>query len=286
MCRVLGLAAALCAAGACAQEPAVAQERQDTEPRPRIVVPPDIPWHTFSWIERRYKIEALRFKARDETGYDWAGSDEVMVTTEDAMGWTVSNEIGDIDSGNVHNFDPAKSCIISVRAGVVVLGRTSVCDDLGGAAPLGFRVEMWEKDGFGWPPGFCAPLAPEPGRHAGPHCPDDGNGDDFIGDAQIDLGIAELEAALPTVGAEHIETVVLNPCRGDVCDVTYGPDYSFTYRITRLPDVEVRLEAVLKEAMSKIGARSELEAITAGLRALRAPAARKTEADPEPAPGR
>lgn len=61
--RVLGLAAAICAAGACAQEPAVAQERQDTEPRASIVAPPDIPWHTISWIERRYKIEALRFKA-------------------------------------------------------------------------------------------------------------------------------------------------------------------------------------------------------------------------------
>ena len=70
---------------------------------------PDIPWHTFEVIERRYKIEAVRFKALDETGIDWPGSDEVMVRTFDAKGWTVSNEIGDIDSGDTHNFDPPRA---------------------------------------------------------------------------------------------------------------------------------------------------------------------------------
>jgi hypothetical protein len=51
------------------------------------VVPSDIPWHTFEVIERRYKIEAVRFKARDETGRDRWGSDEVWVGTFDANGW-------------------------------------------------------------------------------------------------------------------------------------------------------------------------------------------------------
>ena len=27
-------------------------------------------WDTIQWVERRYKIEAVRFKARDETGFD------------------------------------------------------------------------------------------------------------------------------------------------------------------------------------------------------------------------
>jgi hypothetical protein len=84
---------------------------------------------------------------------------------------------------------------------------------------------------------------------------------------------------LPNVGDEYIETVVLNPCDYDesVCDVTYGPDYTFTYRITRLSDVRVGLSAVLDEAMRKVGARSELEAIVAGLRSLRAPSLRQIE---------
>src|SRR5690606_31019843 len=44
------------------------------------------------WNERRYKIEATGFTARDESGVDW-GSDEVMVETTDADGWTVTDEI-------------------------------------------------------------------------------------------------------------------------------------------------------------------------------------------------
>jgi hypothetical protein len=102
--------------------------------------------------------------------------------------------------------------------------------------------------------------------------------DDFIGRARLDFAIWELEAALPNVGDEFIESVVLNPCSGpDVCDVTYGPDYSFTYRITRLPDVRVDLRSVLDEAVRRSGARSELEVIVAGLRSLRAPSPRKIE---------
>jgi hypothetical protein len=246
----------------------------------------DFPWDTVEWVERRYKIEALRFKARDETGVDWWGSDEVMVRTDDAKGWTVSDEIGGIDSGDTHNFDPAKSCIVAVRPGTVVLGKTSVCDDVGEPAPLWFRVVMWEQDideifTFGY--SNCASgSVVSPGMHDGPHCAGSEN-DDFIGGARLEFAAWELEAALPNVGDEYIETVVLNPCSidGSVCDQGWGPwdsgKYTFTYRVTRLPDVKVGLHGVLDEAMHKIGARSELEAIVAGLRALRAPTPRKTE---------
>lgn len=268
-----------CTASAFAQQRAPAPQPEGTA-RPAIVVPGDIPWHTLELIEPRYKVEAMRFKARDETGYDWWGADEVMVETHDAKGWTVTDEIGGIDSGDTHKFDPAKSCIVAVRPGIVVLGKTSVCDGVGEPAPLGFRVEMWEKDFsiFGFP-NKCLTGGPE--THAGSHCANDGMGDDFIGHAQIDLTAQELEAKLPSVGSEHIETVVLNPCRGgDVCDVTFGPDYSFTFRVTRLANARVQVRLVLDEAMRTIGARSELEAIVAGLRALRAPSPRKIEAEP------
>jgi hypothetical protein len=46
-----------------------------------------------------------------------------------------------------------------------------------------------------------------------------------------------------------------------------------------LPDVSVGLHSVLDEAMPRIGARSELEAIVAGLRSLRAPSPRKIETE-------
>jgi len=238
----------------------------------------NIAWDTIEWVERRYKVEALGFKARDESGIDWLGSDEVMIRTDDAKGWTVSDEIGSVDSGETHKLEPARSCIISVRAGIVVLGKTSVCNDTGEPAPLEFRVEMWEKDFsiFGFPK-KC--LTGGPSMHGGPHCADDGMGDDFIGSAQVDLSVQQLEAVLRNTGDEYIETVVLNPCSGgeSVCDVTYGPDYSFTFRVTRLPDVRTDLRSILDEAMRRSGARSELEAIAAGLRSLRAPNLRQVE---------
>ncbi len=253
---------------------------QDTSRPAAVVSTSDIPWHDLTWVERRYKVEAMRFKARDESGIDWWGSDEVMVGTFDAKGHTTSSEIDDIDSGNTHHFDPVKSCILAVRPGEVVLGKTSLCTDVGEPAPLNFQVELWEKDiSFG----FCSTLIGSE-HHFTRHCLQDSN-DDFLGHAQMDLSIQELETALPQVGDQRIETVVLNPCRGaDVCDVTYGPDYSFTYRITRLPDAQGGLHGVLDEAMRKIGARSELEAIAAGLRALRAPSPRKVESEADAAP--
>jgi hypothetical protein len=237
-----------------------------------------IPWDTILWVERRYKIEAVRFKAEDETGIDWPFSDEVMVGTFDAKGETVSDTFGDVDSGETRDFDPAKSCIVAVRPGEAVLNKASVCDDAGEPAPLGFEVEFWEK-GFSapWAP-FCVSVKQEPPYHYGPHPVDDCNGDDFIGRRQLDFTMQELEAALPNVGDERIETVKLSPCRKDeyLCGGNL-PDYTFTYRVTRLPNVSVGLSSVLDEAMSKIGARSELEAIVAGLRSLRAPSPRKIE---------
>ena len=270
---------------------AFAQERP-ASPQPEDAGFPDVTevsratrWDTIQWVERRYKIEAMRFKARDETGIDWLGSDEVMVETNDAKGSTVSNEIGGIDSGDTHDFDPAKSCIVAVRPGFAVLGESSVSEEVGEPAPLGFQVEFWEKDLIGFPMGFCVPGSPGPGQHAGPHCANDGNGDDFIGSARIDYSTQELEAALPHVGDEQIESVTLDPCPGQLC--AGFPDYTFTGRVTRLPDALVNLGSLVNEAMQRSGARSELEAIAAGLRSLRAPSPRKIEPETSnPSPGR
>lgn len=278
-----GLAAGLwCTADAFAQVPPTSLPPEDAEHPTVAEASRSVNWDGIRWVERRYKIEAMRFKCRDETGVDWLGSDEVMVETTDAKGWTVSNEIGDIDSGDTHDFDPAKSCIVAVRPGTVVLGESSVCDDVGEPAPLGFQVEIWEQDSIGFPWGFCVGGAetPEPGRHVGPHsasCPTSTGFNDFIGSARIDYSTQELEAALPKVGDEQIESVTLDPCPGQIC--AGFPDYTFTWRVTRLPNRLVGFGSVLDEAMQWNGARSELEAIRAGLRSLRAPSPRKTESE-------
>ena len=279
-----------CTPGAFAQARPASPQPEDAD-RPTVAeVSRATRWDTIQWVERRYKIEAIRFKARDETGFDWLGSDEVVVQTTDSKGWTVSREIGNIDSGDTHNFDPATSCIVAVSPGTVVLGESSVCEEVGEPAPLGFQVELWEQDSIGFPYGFCLPGSvgtPEPGHHVGPYyasCPNATGFNDFIGRARIDYPTQELEVGLPNVGDEVIESVTLDPCP-DLAACAGYPDYTFTWRVTRLRDARVDFRELLDEAMQRSGARSELEAIAAGLRSLRAPSPRKIEpktVDPSP----
>ena len=172
-----------------------------------------------------------------------------------------------------------------------------MCEEVGEPAPLSFQVEFWEQDSIGFPYGFCLPAsgAVGPGRHVGLHhasCPNATGFNDFIGRARIDYSTQELEVGLPHVGDEVIETVRLDACpAGWVCGDGPGPwnvgDYTFTWRVTRLPDVRVDFRAVLDEAMQRSGAGSELEAIATGLRSLRAPSPRKIEPETgNPSPGR
>jgi hypothetical protein len=259
---------------------AIAAAAQDsTPPAPAAAVGAvDFPWDTITaeWIERRYKVEAVRFKARDETGTDWPGSDEVVVGTVDANGFTVSGEIGGIDSGDTHDFDPAVSCIIGVPPGIVALGRNAACDPAGVAGPLGFRVELREKDTSPFSEA-CLVLGADPGEHAGAHCLDDGSGDDFIGWRRLFFPIPDLEAMLPNVGDGVTETVALFPCPEgtDVCGGWDFADYSFTYRITRLADVRTDFRSELMAAMERSHIANAGDAIAAGLRSLAAPVERR-----------
>jgi hypothetical protein len=106
---------------------------------------------------------------------------------------------------------------------------------------------------------------------------DDGNGDDFLGRVRLEAPAYDLEVGLPEVGDVYVETVTLGACGDTVC--TPSSEYTFTYIITRLPDVRVGLRSVLDEAMQRSGVRSEPEAIAAGLRSLRAPSPRKIQSE-------
>lgn len=273
----LSLALAFVSSGkASADEPQVNSEPTRSGGLSFVALSGTIASDTILWVERRYKIEALRFKARDESGIDlWPLSDEVKVGTFDANGFTVSREIENVDTGDVHNFDPAKSCIIPIPPGKVVLGESSVCDPVGAAAPLSFRVELWDNDDGGFLVDFDpGVLPPEQGKHGSPillHY----DADDLLGRLQIDLTTQDLDKVLLNVGDIYDETVELHPCMADLCGTgPLDPDYTFTYRITRLPDVQVDLRTVVNDAMQRSGTGSELEAIVAGLRALQSPSPR------------
>ncbi len=97
----LGLAAGLwCAIGASAHELSATSQPGGPGQSTSVQHKSDVDWDAIELTEQRYKIEALGFKARDESGIDWPGSsDEVMIRTDDAKGWTVSDEFSDVDSG-------------------------------------------------------------------------------------------------------------------------------------------------------------------------------------------
>ena len=72
--------------------------------------PPSFPpTGPISLMVPQFVAEAVLFKAIDETGYDWAGSDEVYAVFSDlnpTLDDLVTAEYGDVDAGETRNFGP------------------------------------------------------------------------------------------------------------------------------------------------------------------------------------
>ena len=70
------------------------------------------------------------------------------------------------------------------------------------------------------------------------------DGDELIGKATVVYPAADLTASLPFVGGYAEETVTLGDCfDADGCvespGLPTGPEYTFSWRVTRLPDKRV-----------------------------------------------
>jgi hypothetical protein len=215
---VLGVALTLAAAIGCGAGPVLAQ-----------VAPPTPPGQIPA-----FKVEAVGFKALDETGYDWAGSDEIRVGFVTPFEDITSREFGDVDSGETRPFNADESCIVPVGAAAGrrlgrLVGPPSdwFCADLGRPGPLGFEVVVAEQDislfGFDNPPTVVGP------------------GDDLIGRKTLSFTPEGLLAAMPAVGGTVEEDVLLGPCVAPlVCPGGFfepsPAEYRVTLRLTRMPD--------------------------------------------------
>jgi hypothetical protein len=171
----------------------------------------------------QFVATAINFKALDETGWDWTGSDEVEAVfadfNKDSERWTPAYE--DVDSGETKNFSAADQCIAPQP------------DCSRGTTNFDFGIALWERDKPSWPfsgSDFCY------GTVGGIYFYNKGvcSGDDLIGRVEVTHSQADLVAALPTVGQTADFTV--RPSGGD-------GSYTVTYRITRLPNVR-RLVAI------------------------------------------
>lgn len=164
----------------------------------------------------QFVVHAVKFQVVDETGWDWTGSDEVHAVFVDfnANKERATSVYAESDAGDTVEFRDQDRCIAPQP-------------NCNGAASLSFGVAFWEKD---WTPAQgitgCNPslVTGHPWYNRG-ICP----GDDLIGRATVAFSPLQLLSSLPSVGHTIERAVTLSGGSGL---------YTFTYRITRLPDIE------------------------------------------------
>ncbi len=190
--------------------------------------------------EPRFVIEAISFKAIDETGVDVLGSDEIIaIWNSPNLPGARSRKFGNVDSGDTELFHELQSCIAPIDATVhrdAFEDPTTgwICESEGTVAPLRFDVELIEHDDFRMA-GFC--RSPASGLTAIRPC----EPTDFVGNYTGFWGEAELLRMMPTQGSAQRFTVRLNNCE-ETCgtsNIPGGlPDYDFTFQIRRVEDGE------------------------------------------------
>jgi len=189
----------------------------------------------------RFVVQALRFRANDESGPDSPGSDEVFAVWEADNVMAATHVFEDIDTGDTGTFGVTERCIMPIEPITVTGSATELsaesgdswrCLQYGHPGPLSFNVRLFEDDsviefwewacfrrGNGTPPISCT--------------------DDLIGEFNQTFTTDQLLFALPEVHTWFESTVSLgSACGGDACGDPgpTGPEYTFTYRVYRMPD--------------------------------------------------
>jgi hypothetical protein len=194
----------------------------------------------------RFKLEAVIFRALNETGIDWPGSDEVYVTIHvPALGVSTRTQVfEDVDAGEITDIPLDQSCILpiaGVRGPAFPLNGGSdrwSCSRDGAPGPFSFTIVFRERDDL--PPCFIGCVY-EPGFGPGEEPGPIEGWDDLIGRHKVVYSMEELTGL--QVGQVKQETVTLSPCTPTPDEPNkgcggYEAEYQFTWRITRLPDAE------------------------------------------------
>jgi hypothetical protein len=188
----------------------------------------------------RYKIEAVSFKAVDESG--WDGSWWAPVSDEPFFIWSGTNAnsgtvttrrspvFGDVDTGESRNFSPAvcvvRTCVDGVT-GPIGLNTVVMENDFGDPATVQSYVQSavsaahWAARIFGYelPSTYDSQIISFLTSWFG---------DDLIAERSVAWSPAELAWAMPTVGSVFYETI----------DYASGDGhYRITYKLTRTTDL-------------------------------------------------
>lgn len=199
----LGLASAVTAQPTVHAQPPVATERPlIAEPAAPPASPPNSA--PGDGVARpRYMVEAINFKALNETGVDFLGSDEIVARFAIDGRSMFTGIYGDVDTGDTVAFRSGQQCIFPAIDPDQTLNHNWSCNARGAPGPLRFQITLYEYDGtarhFLTLAGFC--IAP-PGDDLTNSC---GSGAPLksltIGSGYVGFTDAELAALMPTVGA-------------------------------------------------------------------------------------
>jgi hypothetical protein len=227
-------------------EPEPPAPAPEPEPEPAPQPPPSpSPGPGVPRREPRFVVQAIRVRANDESGVDWLGSDEVYAVWAADGVMAASELFGDVDTGETRSFGVTERCILPIEPIVVhgtaselasEAGDTWRCVQAGHAAPVQFNVRLWESDSDWefWEWGCFR----RDGNLPPANCPDD-----LIGEFTQTFNENELLFALPQPGMWFEATKTLgSACGYNVCGPgPTGPEYTFTYRVTRMADYQTVL---------------------------------------------
>jgi hypothetical protein len=189
-----------------------------------------------------FKIEATKLYAGDESGYDWAGSDEPMVVFTSAIAngdpyTSATPEFSDVDSGDtrsLNNLCVVASCTDGFTRQIALTMQLFEIDQ-GNPDEVKEHVEQaataieWATVIFGgskhevpdWFIDYVTGLL----------------GNDLMGSKTVTFDPQVLRQELPQVGDSMTVGYHLGGNSGDLpWEVAGGPDYDLEIRITRLPN--------------------------------------------------
>lgn len=190
----------------------------------------------------RFVVKAVSFEARDQTGWDWTGWDDVVTIfrTEDYA--LVTDEYGHISSSdeNPWPYGSGTHCIMPAYDDVEIFDYQWKCDNAGVSAPLAFTVGFYEQDSYGLF-SFCANQVVPTGdlRPADVIVCEQKSPHDLIGTRVFRYSLAELLEHLPRPGMSWRGEKIIGrgcnaPQRSD-CRGSNG-QYVFRFAITRVAD--------------------------------------------------
>lgn len=141
-----GVASAVTAQPTVNAQPPVAAERPlIAEPAAPPASPPN---SAGDGVARpRYMVEAINFKALNETGIDFLGSDEIVARFAANDRMSFSGIYGGVDTGDIVAFRSGQRCIYPAIDPDGTYNHRWSCNSRGGPGPVSFQITLYEFDG-------------------------------------------------------------------------------------------------------------------------------------------